>query len=49
MKGPEWLGHWIPDPGVPVSKLLGGSKVDLAFRSSEIAQISIRNSWGVSG
>ena len=31
-----WLRHWIPDPGIPCSKSLGGSKVDSAFHPSEV-------------
>ena len=27
----QWLRRWIPNPGVPCSKPLGGSKVDSAF------------------
>ena len=30
-----WLSHWIPNPGVPSSKPLGHSKVDLAFHPSK--------------
>ena len=33
-----WLKHWIPNPGVPSSKPLGGSKVDSAFHSSQGCQ-----------
>ena len=32
----QWLKRWIPNPGVPCSKPLGGSKVDSAFHSSEV-------------
>ena len=41
--------HWIPSPGVLGSKPLGGSKVDLAFHSFEINQMSSRMSRGLSG
>ena len=30
------LRRWIPNPGVPCSKPLGGSKVDSAFHPSEV-------------
>ena len=23
----KWFRHWIPNPGIPISKLMGGSKV----------------------
>ena len=36
-----WLGRWIPNLGVPGSKPLVGSKVDLVFHSSKIDQVSI--------
>ena len=39
------LRRWIPNPGVPVSKPLGGSMVNLAFDPSERDQLSTRNSW----
>ena len=45
----QWLGHWIPIPGVQGSKPLGGSKVDLAFHPSEVNQMSTRTSWRFSG
>ena len=32
----EWLRRCIPNPGVPCSKQLGGSKVDSAFHPSEV-------------
>ena len=35
----------IPNPGIPGSKSLGGSKYDLSFYPSEVDQISTRNSW----
>ena len=31
----QWLRRWIPNPGVPCSKPLGGSKVDSAFHPSK--------------
>ena len=36
---------WIPNPGVPFSKSLSGSKVDSAFHPSEVNKMSIRNFW----
>ena len=45
----KWLRHWIPNPGVPCSKPLGGSKVDSAFHPSEVDKVSTRNVWGLSG
>ena len=44
-----WLGRWIPNPGVPDLKPLGGSKVDSAFHPSEVYQMSTRSSCGFSG
>ena len=44
-----WLRRWIPDPGVPCSKPLGGAKVDSAIRPSEVDKVSSRNFWGLSG
>ena len=44
-----YLRHWIPNPGVPCSKPLGGSKVNSAFYPSEVDQMSTRNSWELSG
>ena len=40
--------RWIPNPGVPCSKPLSGSKVDSAFHPSEADQMSIGNFWEVS-
>ena len=34
----ERVRHWIPNPGIPCSKPLGGSKVDSAFHLSEVAK-----------
>ena len=34
---------WIPNPGVPCSKPLGGSYVDSAFYSSEVDKMSTMN------
>ena len=45
----QWLGCWILNTGVPGSKLLGASKVNLSFHPSEVNQISTRNSRGLSG
>ena len=41
--------HWIPNPGVPWSKPLGGSKVDSAFHPSEVDKMSTRSFWEISG
>ena len=41
--------RWIPNPGVPCSKPMGGSKVDSAFHPSEVDEMSTRNSWGLIG
>ena len=43
------LRHWIPNPGVPCSKPLDGSKVDSAFYPSEVDKMSARNFWELSG
>ena len=43
------LRRWIPEPGVPGSKPLNGSKVDTAFHPFNVDQMSTRNSWGLSG
>ena len=40
---------WIPNSGFPISKPVGGLKVDSAFHPSVVDQISTRNSWGQSG
>ena len=32
--------HWIPNPGILCSKLLGGYKVDSAFLPSEVNQMN---------
>ena len=45
----KWLRRWIPNPGVPCSKPLGGSKVDSAFHPSEVDKMSTRNFWELSG
>ena len=34
-----WLERWIPNPGVPISKSLGRSKVDSAFHPSEVDKL----------
>ena len=44
-----WLGRWIPNPWVPGSKPLGGSRVDSVFHLSEVDQMSTRTFWGLSG
>ena len=46
---PNWLGRWIPNPGVPGSKSLGDSKVNSAFYPSEVDQMGTRTYWGLSG
>ena len=38
-----------PNPGVPCSKPLGGSKVDSAFHPPEVDRMSTRNFWELSG
>ena len=43
----QWLSHWIPNPGVPGLKPLGGCKVDSAFHPSKVDEMSTRNSWGL--
>ena len=45
----KWLRRWIPNPGVPCSKPLGGSKVDSAFHPSEVDKMSTRNFWELNG
>ena len=45
----KWLRRWIPNPGVPCSKPLGGSKVDSVFHPSEVDKLSTRNFWELSG
>ena len=44
-----WIRRWIPNPGIPCSKPLGGSKVDSAFHPSEVDKVSTRNFWGLNG
>ena len=41
----QCLKRWIPNPGVPGSKPLVGSKVDSAFHPSKGDQLSTKNSW----
>ena len=41
----QWLRRWIPNPGVPCSKPLGGSKVNSAFHPSEVDKMSNMNFW----
>ena len=43
------ISRWIPNPGVPCSKPLGGSKVDSAFHPPEVDKMSTRNFWELSG
>ena len=44
-----WLRHWIPNQGVPISKLLDRSKVDSDIHPSEVDKLSTRNSRELSG
>ena len=41
----QWLSPWIPNPRVPCSKPLGGSKVSSVFHPCKVA----RNVWELSG
>ena len=41
--------HWISNPGVPCSNLLGDSKVHSTFHPSEVDKMSTRNIWKLSG
>ena len=41
----QWLRRWIPSPGVPCSRPLGGSNVVSAFHLSKIDQMITRNFW----
>ena len=43
-----WLRCWIPNPEVPCSKTLGGSKVGSAFHLFEVNKMSTRNFWELS-
>ena len=43
------ISTWIPNPRVPHSKPLGGSKVDSAFHLSEVDKMRARNFWELSG
>ena len=36
----KWLRGWIPNPGVPCSKPLGGFKIDSGFYPSKVNQMS---------
>ena len=45
----QWLRRWVPNPGVPCSKPLGGSKVESAFHPSEVGKMSTRKFWELSG
>ena len=40
---------WVPNPRIPFSKPLGGSKVDSAFHLSEVDRTSNKNFWKLSG
>ena len=40
---------WIPNPEVPCSKPLGGSKVDSAVHPSEVDKMSTKDFWKLSG
>ena len=44
-----FLRRWVPSPGVLCSKPLGGTKVDSAFHFFEVAKMSTRNFWELSG
>ena len=41
----KWLGHWIPYPEIPDSKLLGSSMVDSAIHPFMINEMSASNFW----
>ena len=43
----SWLRRYIPNPGVPYSNPLVGSKIDSAFHPSEVDQMNTRNFWGL--
>ena len=45
----QWLRHWIPNPGVPCSKPLGGTMVNSVFHASEVNKMSTKNFWELSG
>ena len=44
-----WLRRWIPNPGVPYSKPLDGSKVESAVHPSEVDEMSTMDFWELSG
>ena len=46
---PYWLRRWIPNPWILSSKLLGGSKGNLASPPSEVDQMNPRTSWRLIG
>ena len=48
MKYEIWLEYWIPSPGAPGLKPMGGFKVNTAFHPSEVGQMSTGISWGLS-
>ena len=43
------LRRWIPNPGVPFSKPLGGFKFDSVFHPSEVDKMRTRNFRDLSG
>ena len=43
------VGHWIPNPGVQVSKALGGSLVGSTFHPSEVDKTKTSNSQTLTG
>ena len=45
----QWLRHYVFSLGVPWSKPLGGSKVDLAFHPSGVNTMSTMDFWELSG
>ena len=40
---------WIPNPWVPCSNPLGGSKVDSPFHPFEVVKMSTSNLWELFG
>ena len=42
-------GCWIPNPEVPCSKPLRGSKVDSAVHPCEVDKMSTKDFWKLSG
>ena len=45
----QWLRRWVPNPEVPCSKPLDGSKSDSAFHPSEVNKMSNRDFWELNG